>query len=154
MLQIDPNWFFVQLVEFSVQICAAILAGVFTALFAIYFSRWRDRKKRINALGERLAAELAIFHMACGTLVEKTGRGPDSLRIIQELAIKTAQSLMGAYQLYPEVKDALPWESMVDLAQELIHLAVKGWGDAEGTEWYIQKVNALKSQTQRVAEAL
>jgi hypothetical protein len=151
---LDPVWLLTKSIELVFEIVAAVAAGVVTALYAVHYSRKKEREARIEGLGERLAAEVVLFEHACSVLLDEAGRAPDSLGVVRELALHTAKSIMDAFQEYPEAKEELSWDRLTDFTHELVLLAVKGWAFARGEVWFVSKVEELQKQAEQVVELL
>ena len=151
VLQFD---LFITAIEALISIVIAIVSGVLTAFFTLYYSRKKEKEARIRALGEKLASEIVLFQRSCDVLLSETGRRPDSMGVVRDLALYTAHSIMDAFRLYPEASEGLAWDLLVEYSWKLVHLAVKGWGDADGSKWFLEKVEELKEDADPLVEWL
>ncbi|MHA1712586.1 MAG: hypothetical protein ACTSW4_00875 [Candidatus Ranarchaeia archaeon] len=132
--------------QFIFLAAPSVIAGVSAALFSVNYAERREKKAMAKALRDKLASEISLFDASCRILVGGAAKGKHSMQAVRDLALHTALIIMDTFRFQPEAKAELPWGELMAFAHGLILLAVKGWEQPDGADWFIKTTKDLADQ--------
>ncbi|MFX1317937.1 MAG: hypothetical protein ACFE9D_01220 [Promethearchaeota archaeon] len=136
------------LIQILVEAAGGIIAGIVAAIFAVYFTKRWEKKARIEAYRKRLVSEIELFQKACHVF-DESGRGTDQADVVKNLALQTAQRTRDTFT--PETMDKFPWDLLWPFIDELIRLAILGFGEMK---WFLDQVRKLEQMADEIIKRL